>query len=74
MTQFPSSNTSAEISLTEIKSGLDIKDLFDYTLRQYGVMTAEGEQQLGECKPCINHLAPKLVGRERLLAAPRTVF
>ncbi len=23
-------------------------------------MTAEGEQQLGECKPCIDHLAPKL--------------
>jgi hypothetical protein len=58
-TQFPS-NTFAETSLTEIKSGLDIKDLFDYTLSQYGVMTEEREQQLGECKPCIDHLAPKL--------------
>lgn len=58
-TQFPS-NTYGETSLTEIKSGINIKDMFDYTLSQYGVMMAEGEQKIGECKPCIDHLAPKI--------------
>lgn len=58
-TQFPS-NTFAETSLTETKSGINIKDVFDYTLSHYGVVIAEGKQQIGECKPCIDHLAPSI--------------
>jgi hypothetical protein len=50
---------------SEVTGGLDLKSVFDYTLVQSGVLSAGADSDilaanLGECKPCIDHLASKL--------------